>query len=253
MDLRWGILAGYGPLFWDGLLGTIELTVVAIGAGLVLGVLFGLISSSRDAPRPKSALLAAGGAVARSVTLAYVADDYTWVAVVTSGTEVREVDHGTMKILPRYDVDTALDPRAPRLHPEHGSNVLFERRGSQGDVDGAEHSYSAAARKAKDPAPALLALGRLYFCNGRLDQAMQALESAAAAKQAPGFMTGRRKQKGRHSRDGQKRQKGKGSLLHRHCPAAPQKDAGSRMRRLSPSSSPRHRPTCAWCWIVSGK
>jgi ABC-type amino acid transport system permease subunit len=42
MDLRWEILAGYGPLFWSGLLTTIELTLVAIGAGLVLGVLFGL-------------------------------------------------------------------------------------------------------------------------------------------------------------------------------------------------------------------
>ncbi|HEY0858901.1 MAG TPA: amino acid ABC transporter permease [Albitalea sp.] len=72
MDLRWEILAGYGPLFWEGLLATIQLTVVAIGAGLVLGVLFGLISSSRDAPRPKSALLAAGLAVARGITLAYV-------------------------------------------------------------------------------------------------------------------------------------------------------------------------------------
>ncbi|CAG1018540.1 Arginine transport system permease protein ArtQ [Burkholderiaceae bacterium] len=72
MDLRWEILAGYGPLFWEGLLATIELTVVAIGAGLVLGVLFGLISSSRDAPRPKSALLAAGLSVARGITLAYV-------------------------------------------------------------------------------------------------------------------------------------------------------------------------------------
>jgi polar amino acid transport system permease protein len=72
MDLRWGILAGYGPLFWEGLLGTIELTVIAIAAGLVLGVLLGLISSSKDAPPPKAALLAWGLKGLRGLTLAYV-------------------------------------------------------------------------------------------------------------------------------------------------------------------------------------
>jgi len=72
VDLRWEILAGYGPLFWDGLLGTIELTVVAIAAGLVLGVLLGLVSSSRDAPPPKSPLLAWGMKALRAITLGYV-------------------------------------------------------------------------------------------------------------------------------------------------------------------------------------
>jgi hypothetical protein len=41
MDLRWEILAGYGPLFASGLWMTIQLTLVAIGAGLVLGVASG--------------------------------------------------------------------------------------------------------------------------------------------------------------------------------------------------------------------
>jgi polar amino acid transport system permease protein len=72
MDLRWEILAGYGPLFASGLLMTIELTIVAIGVGLVLGVVFGLVSSSADAPPPKSAGLAWGLKLARWVTLAYV-------------------------------------------------------------------------------------------------------------------------------------------------------------------------------------
>lgn len=72
MDLRWGILAGYGPLFWEGLLGTIELTVIAIGAGLVLGVVLGLISSSKDAPTPKAMPLALGLKALRGLTLAYV-------------------------------------------------------------------------------------------------------------------------------------------------------------------------------------
>lgn len=72
MDLRWEILAGYGPLFWSGLLMTIQLTLVAIGAGLVLGVGFGLVSSSADAPPPKSLLAALLLKLARAVTLAYV-------------------------------------------------------------------------------------------------------------------------------------------------------------------------------------
>ena len=40
MDLRWEILAGYGPLFVSGLWMTIQLTIVSIGAGLLLGVLY---------------------------------------------------------------------------------------------------------------------------------------------------------------------------------------------------------------------
>jgi polar amino acid transport system permease protein len=73
MDLRWEILAGYGPLFLAGLWMTIKLTIVAIGAGMVLGVLLGLVSSSRDAPPPKSAALGALLKVARGITVAYVA------------------------------------------------------------------------------------------------------------------------------------------------------------------------------------
>ncbi len=72
MDLRWGILAGYGPLFVSGLWTTVQLTIVAIGAGLLLGVLLGLVSSSRDAPAPKSAPLAWALKAARGTTLAYV-------------------------------------------------------------------------------------------------------------------------------------------------------------------------------------
>jgi len=72
MDLRWGILAGYGPLFVSGLWMTIELTLVAIGAGLMLGVAFGLVSSSADAPTPQSPVLAWGLKFARWITLGYV-------------------------------------------------------------------------------------------------------------------------------------------------------------------------------------
>lgn len=72
MDLRWEILAGYGPLFVTGLWMTIQLTLVAIGFGMMLGIVFGLISCSADAPRPNSTLTRVLLQVARGVTLAYV-------------------------------------------------------------------------------------------------------------------------------------------------------------------------------------
>jgi polar amino acid transport system permease protein len=73
VDLRWEILAGYGPLFVAGLWTTIQLTIVSIGAGLLLGVLIGLVSSSRDAPPPKSVPLAWTLRGLRLVTVGYVA------------------------------------------------------------------------------------------------------------------------------------------------------------------------------------
>ena len=72
MDLRWEILVGYGPLFVSGLLMTIQLTLVAIGAGLMLGAVFGLISTSQDAPRPATLAGRAALQLARALTLAYV-------------------------------------------------------------------------------------------------------------------------------------------------------------------------------------
>ena len=73
MDLRWSILSGYAPLFAAGLLTTVQLTLVAIVCGLLLGVVLGLVSSSRNGPQPRGTaarLLLQG---ARGVTAAYVA------------------------------------------------------------------------------------------------------------------------------------------------------------------------------------
>jgi len=72
LDLRWSILQGYGPLFAAGLLMTLQLTVVSITGGLLLGVALGLISSSVDAPRPSSAMGRAGWIMLRAVTRGYV-------------------------------------------------------------------------------------------------------------------------------------------------------------------------------------
>jgi polar amino acid transport system permease protein len=72
VGLRWEILAGYLPLFASGMLMTLQLTLVAICAGLVLGVALGLISTSVDAPPPRAALARGLLAAARWVTVAYV-------------------------------------------------------------------------------------------------------------------------------------------------------------------------------------
>lgn len=72
MDLRWGILSGYGPLFASGLWMTLQLTVVALAAGLAIGVLLGLVATSADAPAPRSVPARAALQAARGVTLAYV-------------------------------------------------------------------------------------------------------------------------------------------------------------------------------------
>jgi carbon-monoxide dehydrogenase large subunit len=56
------------------------------------------------------------------------------------GAALVEVDYDPLPAVP--DLETALDPRAARLHPGHASNILFERRGGQGDVD---RAFAAAA------------------------------------------------------------------------------------------------------------
>jgi polar amino acid transport system permease protein len=72
MGLRWDILAGYGPLFWNGLVMTIQVTLVALMLGLALGIVLGLVSTSADAPQPAAKPLAWLLKAARGVTLAYV-------------------------------------------------------------------------------------------------------------------------------------------------------------------------------------
>jgi polar amino acid transport system permease protein len=50
----------------------VQLTLVAIGVGLLLGIVFGLVSTSTDAPAPQTFIARALLMVARWVTVAYV-------------------------------------------------------------------------------------------------------------------------------------------------------------------------------------
>ena len=72
LDLRWEILSGYLPLFVAGLWMTLQLTLVSIAGGLLLGVAFGLVSSSVDAPPPKTRAGAWLWVALRTATRAYV-------------------------------------------------------------------------------------------------------------------------------------------------------------------------------------
>src|SRR5689334_11777161 len=72
MDWRWEILAGYGPLFAQGLWMTVQLAVIATLAGLALGVGVGLVNTDAMRPVRGSLMMRGGSWVLRAVTTAYV-------------------------------------------------------------------------------------------------------------------------------------------------------------------------------------
>lgn len=96
--------------------------------------------------------------VPATTTAAYVADDYTWVAVVTSGAETREVDHGTLKLLPRYDADVALDDRTHARKVLEAIEAVIEGRASKD-----QEEYTIGQRSLKrTPLADLLELRNKY-------------------------------------------------------------------------------------------
>ncbi len=118
MDLRWEILAGYGPLFTAALWMTVKLTVVALGAGVALGVLLGLVSSSADAPQPKSPLIALALKLVRWVTLAYV----TFFRGTPLFVQILLVHFAVMPMLIHPDHGLLLSGEAARsFRQEHGA------------------------------------------------------------------------------------------------------------------------------------
>lgn len=118
MDLRWDILEGYGPLFAAGLWMTVKLTIVALGAGVALGVLLGLVSSSADAPQPKSPLIALALKLVRWVTLAYV----TFFRGTPLFVQILLVHFAVMPMLIHPDHGLLLSGEAARsFRQEHGA------------------------------------------------------------------------------------------------------------------------------------
>ena len=72
MVWRWDILAGYGPLFAQGLWMTVQLTVIATGAGMLLGAAVGLVNTSGLAPPSPPWPVAWGLKLLRALATAYV-------------------------------------------------------------------------------------------------------------------------------------------------------------------------------------
>jgi hypothetical protein len=82
--------------------------------------------------------------VAAATTASYVADDYTWVAIVTAGSEAFEVDKGTAKILPRYDQDAALDDRTHAKKVLEAIEAVIEGRATKD-----QEEYTIGSRSLK--------------------------------------------------------------------------------------------------------
>ncbi len=72
MGFRWDILAGYGPLFAQGLWMTVQLTAISTGAGMVLGAAVGLINTNALVPRHSAWPLTVALTLLRWVAKAYV-------------------------------------------------------------------------------------------------------------------------------------------------------------------------------------
>jgi polar amino acid transport system permease protein len=118
MDLRWDILAGYGPLFAQGVLTTIELTLAAIVVGMVLGIAFGLISSSVNAPPPRSLPNRWGMKALRALTTAYV----TFFRGTPLFVQILLVHFALMPVLIHADNGLLLSGEAARtFRQEHGA------------------------------------------------------------------------------------------------------------------------------------
>lgn len=72
MVWRWDILAGYGPLFAQGLWMTVQLTVIATGAGMLLGAAVGLVNTRSLAPHAPPWPVAWALKLLRALATAYV-------------------------------------------------------------------------------------------------------------------------------------------------------------------------------------
>jgi len=68
--------------------------------------------------------------VLAATTAAYVAGNYTWAAIVTKATDIRQVDTGRMVILPRYDQVANLDDRSHARKVLEAIEAVIENRAS---------------------------------------------------------------------------------------------------------------------------
>lgn len=111
-----------------------------------------------------------------ATTAALTAGDYTWAALVTSGSEAHEVDHGTFKLLPRYDAAANLDDR------EHARIVLDAIEAViEGRATKDQQEYSIGSRMLK-----LTPIKDLLELRDRYRAEVFGLDSAEAAANGKG-------------------------------------------------------------------
>ena len=117
--------------------------------------------------------------VSASTTATYTAGDYTWVAVVTSGTEAYEVDRGTFTLLPRYDQAANLDDRSHARTVLDAIEAVIEGRAAKD-----QQEYAIGGRMLK-----LTPIADLLVLRNRYKAEVEA--ELAAEKLANGIGTGR--------------------------------------------------------------
>jgi tetratricopeptide (TPR) repeat protein len=104
----------------------------------------------------------------------------TNVAALLGLARVHLAENNLHEAANKAEAAARLAPEDTELHVE-ALICLAEIQIARGDNAAAESSFAAAAAKTTQPAPALLALGRLYTADGKLPEAIDALERAAAA------------------------------------------------------------------------
>ena len=96
--------------------------------------------------------------VAAATTATYTAGDYTWVAVVTAGSDSREVDQGSITVLPRYDQEANLDDRSHARIVLEAIEAVIEGRATKD-----QEEYTIGSRHLKrTPIKDLMALRDKY-------------------------------------------------------------------------------------------
>lgn len=90
--------------------------------------------------------------VAAATTDAYTAGDYTWAAVVISGTEKYEVDRGRLKLLPKYTAAANVDDRSHARKVLEALEAMLENKAT---VDQLEYTIGTRQLKRLSPKEAM--------------------------------------------------------------------------------------------------
>lgn len=85
--------------------------------------------------------------VLAATTSAYVAGDYTWAAIVTKAAELRQIDTGRLKILPRYDQAANLDDRSHERKMLEAIEAVIQARATSTQREMVEFTIGSRGQK----------------------------------------------------------------------------------------------------------